>query len=248
MAGKIYIGTSGWIYKGWAKTFYPENIRGTALLAYYAQHFPTVEINASFYRLPEKKTFIGWRERAPRGFIYAVKGSRTVTHFKKLMPGAKSFDLLLSYATELHEHLGPILWQLPGAFKKNAQRLDEFCASLPRGMRNAMEFRDCSWLDDEIFGILRKHNVANVSLSSLGMPMNLDVTADFIYVRFHGLEGGAAHDYTRAELEPWAVHLKSCARKNIDAFVYFNNDINTRAPGNAKMLVEMVGKNAVLPH
>ena len=254
MPGKIYIGTSGWIYKGWAKTFYPADIpasAGARQFDFYARHFPTVEINASFYRMPTEKAVRDWHAHAPRGFTYAVKGSKAVTHFKKLIPGAKSFDMLLERIVGLREHLGPVLWQLPGRFKKNAQRLEDFCKSLPTrasesaDMRHAVEFRDPSWLDEEIFSILRKHRVANVALSSLSMPMNLTTTTDFAYVRFHGLEGGASHDYTRVELEPWAEHLRKCAREGVDAFVYFNNDINTRAPWNAMMLMEMVKKYAV---
>ena len=247
MPGKVYIGTSGWIYKSWAKTFYPDEVKGTRLLAFYAQNFPTVEINATFYRLPETKTFRGWRERAPRGFIYAVKGSRAVTHFKKLLPGAKSYDLFLERVVDLGGHRGPVLWQLPGSFKKNAQRLEDFCKGLPKSLLHAIEFRDPSWLDEEILEILRRHKIGSVSLSSETMPMNLEVTAGFVYVRFHGLAGGAAHDYTRAELEPWAEHLRKCSREGLDAYVYFNNDINVRAPGNAKMLMEMVGASAVRP-
>src|SRR5438067_2534767 len=249
MAGKIYIGTSGWIYKGWAKTFYPAGMAASRHFEFYARHFPTVEINASFYRMPTEKAVRDWHAHAPRGFIYAVKGSKAVTHFKKLIPGAKSFNMLLERIVGLREHLGPVLWQLPGRFKKNAQRLEDFCKSLPSiaGMRHAVEFRDPSWLDEEIFSILCRHRVANVALSSLGMPMNLMTTTDFAYVRFHGLEGGASHDYTREELEPWAEYLRECARDGIDTFVYFNNDINTRAPGNAMMLREMVKKYAVKP-
>lgn len=247
MAGKIYIGTSGWIYKGWAKTFYPADVPASRHFEFYARHFPTVEINASFYRLPTEKAVRVWREQAPRGFIYAVKGSKAVTHFKKLMPGAKSFDMLLERVVDLREHLGPVLWQLPGMFRKNAQRLEEFCKTLPTSMRHAIEFRHPSWLEEEIFDILRRYRIANVALSSLGMPMNLPVTTDFAYVRFHGLEGGASHDYTREELEPWAEHALAFAGKGVDAFVYFNNDINTRAPGNALMLMEMAGSRAVKP-
>ena len=252
MPGKIYIGTSGWIYKGWAKTFYPAEIPASAkrkIFDWYARHFPTVEINASFYRLPTEKAVSDWREQAPRGFLYAVKGSKTVTHFKKLIPGAQSFDKLLTRVVDLREHLGPVLWQLPGRFKKNAQRLDDFCKTLPQnsGMRHAVEFRDPSWIDEEIFSILRRHRVAHVSISSLAMAMNFTTTTDFTYVRFHGLEGGASHDYTRAELEPWAEFLRDCARRGLDAFVYFNNDINTRAPWNAMMLMEMTADFAVKP-
>src|SRR5437879_2201390 len=112
MAGKIYIGTSGWIYKDWEKKFYPRDLPKSHQFDFYATQFPTVEINATFYRLPTEKAVEGWREAAPRGFVYAVKGSKAVTHFKKLLPGAKSFDLLLDRIVALRGHLGPVLWQL----------------------------------------------------------------------------------------------------------------------------------------
>jgi uncharacterized protein YecE (DUF72 family) len=243
-SGKIYIGTSGWSYKAWAKNFYPPELPASEHFPYYAQHFPTVEINATFYRLPEPKTVQGWHDKAPKNFIFAVKGSQSVTHYKRLKPGARSFDLLLERIEVLGEHLGPVLWQLPGNFHKNAERLEAFLRRLPTEFRHAFEFRHPSWLDEEIIGLLCDYNVALVSLSSQAMPMDLTLTADFTYIRFHGLAGGAAHDYTEEELRPWAAHLKACRSKGICAFVYFNNDINTRAPLNARQLTEMVGEKA----
>ena len=128
-------------------------------------------------------------------FLYAVKGSRAVIHFKRLKPGAKS----------------------------------------------------PSWLDQEVEDVLKRHRIANVSVSSQAMPMHLKPTANFVYVRFQGLKGGSAHDYTDSELEPWAEHLRRCARQGSKGFAYFNNDVNTRAPLNARRLIEMVGKYAAKP-
>lgn len=233
------MGTSGWSYKGWAKAFYPEGCTGPRQLIYYARHFPTVEINATFYRLPEPSTIEKWRAEAPPGFVFAIKGSRAVTHYARLKPETRSFPLLMDRIAALGDHLGPVLWQLQGNFHKDAARLAAFLETLPRAYRHAFEFRHPSWLDEEIFALLAARNVALVGLSSQVMPMNLTLTADFTYIRFHGLEGGAAHDYTREELRPWARHLKDCARKGVDAYVYFNNDVNTRAPGNAQMLAEL---------
>jgi uncharacterized protein YecE (DUF72 family) len=243
-SGKIYIGTSGWIYKGWANSFYPEGCPAKRHLEFYVTQFPTVEINASFYRLPEEAAFIAWRKSAPRGFLYAVKGSRAVTHFKRLKPGAKSFPILLDRCRLLGPRLGPILWQLPPNFTKNTERLTEFAKSLPRRYAHAIEFRHPSWLDQEVEDVLKRHRIANVSVSSRAMPMHLKSTANFVYVRFHGLKGGSAHDYTDSELEPWAEHLRRCARQGLKGFAYFNNDVNTRAPLNARRLIEMVGKYA----
>ncbi len=243
----VFVGTSGWSYKAWAVEFYPRRLGVARQLAYYATHFPTVEINASFYRLPSVEAVAAWKELAPPGFIYAVKGSRTVTHFRKLLPGAKSFDLLLTRIRGLGRHLGPVLWQLPPGFPKNVERLAAFLALLPRRMRHALEFRDPSWLCPEVFALLRRHRVAHVSLSAGWFPRDLTVTADFAYVRFHGLSGGAAHDYTKAELRPWAEHLRALASAGVRAFAYFNNDVNARAPYNAKALMSMLGDVASAP-
>jgi uncharacterized protein YecE (DUF72 family) len=246
-SGKIYIGTSGWIYKGWANSFYPEGCPAKRHLEFYVTQFPTVEINASFYRLPEEAAFIAWRKSAPRGFLYAVKGTRAVTHFKRLKPGAKSFPILLDRCRLLGPRLGPILWQLPPNFRKNTERLTEFAKSLPRRFAHAIEFRHASWLDQEVEDVLKRHRIANVSVSSQAMPMHLKPTANFVYVRFHGLKGGSAHDYTDSELEPWAEHLRRCARQGLKGFAYFNNDVNKRTPLNARRLIEMVAKYAAKP-
>jgi uncharacterized protein YecE (DUF72 family) len=244
-ADGIYIGTSGWSYKGWAKNFYPSELPASRQFTFYATKFPTVEINGTFYRLPTQKTFQDWDRQAPRGFIYSVKGSRAVTHFKRLRPGAKSFDLLLNRSRSLGEHRGPILWQLPGTLKKDLERLTAFLQRLNRTVRHAIEFRHPSWLDQEVFDVLRRYRVANVALSSREMPMCLEITTDFVYVRFHGLEGGATHNYTDRELKLWATFLQKCSKRSVPAFVYFNNDRNTRAPLNALRLMELVGPPAV---
>src|SRR5712671_6814522 len=204
--GRIYIGTSGWSYKSWDKTFYPSDLPKTRQFNFYATQFPSVEINLTFYRLPTPRMVSGWRDKAPPGFVYAVKGSRFITHMKKLanLDGAvqKFFDAI----EPLKKRIGPILWQLPPVLRKDVARLDDFLRQLPKSYHYAVEFRHPSWLDEEILGVLREHETALVSISSRAMPMNLEVTADIIYIRFHGLAGGAAHNYTRKELEPWARH------------------------------------------
>jgi len=250
MHGTIYIGTSGWSYKAWGQSFYPAEIPQREHFQFYATQFSTVEINATFYRLPQANTIAGWHQKAPPGFIFAVKGSRGITHYQRLNPGERSPDLFLERVNPLKEHLGPVLWQLPPNFAKNAEnmeRLDQFLGRLPKGFYYAMEFRHPTWVDPEVHQILRNHQVANVSLSSERMPMDLTLTAPFAYARFHGLAGGAAHDYTGEELQPWSLHLRKCAREGVDAYAYFNNDVNTRAPLNAATLIEMIGAAAARP-
>jgi uncharacterized protein YecE (DUF72 family) len=236
----VFVGTSGWIYKEWAGTFYPPDLKKTGELEFYATHFNTVEINATFYRLPFENMVKGWYRRSPEDFIFAVKGSRYITHLKKLdvdkPPVKKFFDSI----KPLKEKCGPILWQLPPNFGFNGDRLNTFLKIVPKRFRHAVEFRHPSWYEHaETFELLHKHDVAHVSVSSLRMPMNFNVTSDFSYIRFHGLEHGAAHDYTREELRPWADHCRRCLDNGIRVFAYFNNDLNTRAPGNAEMFREM---------
>ncbi len=247
MQGSIWIGTSGWAYKHWARSFYPEEVRKADELSFYASQFPTVEINATFYRLPTKSMVRGWREKAPDGFLFAVKGNRYITHMKKLREVDDALEKYLDRITPLHDRLGPVLWQLPPSLHKDAERLETFLRKLPKHYRHAVEFRHPSWIGDETFALLKKYRAAHVWLSSQAMPMNFTVTADFIYLRFHGLENGAAHDYSRAELEPWADQLVAQARAGKSAFAYFNNDWNSRAPLNAKMLMGMAGDLALKP-
>ncbi|MDB6031459.1 MAG: hypothetical protein JWM16_1797 [Verrucomicrobiales bacterium] len=235
------MGTSGWIYKGWAGTFYPPRLSAAAKFAFYSSHFSTVEINNTFYRLPTENAVRGWHEQAAPGFIYAVKGSRFVTQMKKLNIEQDSLDLILNRIAPLKQYLGPVLWQLPPNFGINVERLERFLKMLPKRFEHVMEFRHPSWMDRKVFSLLEQHQVAHASVSSLRMPLNLTVTGHFIYLRFHGLEGGAAHDYSRAELQPWANHCREALRNGLRVFAYFNNDINTRAPDNARMFIDMVG-------
>ncbi len=236
----VFIGTSGWSYKSWEKTFYPENIPANRHLEFYSTQFGTVEINATFYRLPTPKMVLGWRDKAPEGFVYAIKGSRYITHMKKLENLDGALDKFFNRIKPLQKRIGVILWQLPPFLKKSRTRLRGFLRLLPRAYRHAVEFRDPSWLDPEVFDLLRAKKVGHVSVSSLAMPCDFATTADLVYIRFHGLEGGATHDYTRAELKPWADHIRKEARSGKTVYAYFNNDANVRAPGNAKLLIEMV--------
>ena len=239
----VFVGTSGWIYKGWAGTFYPPSVKGAAQLEYYATRFNTVEINVTFYRLPLPSMVKGWRQRSPEGFSFAVKGSRFITQMKKLNVERASIKVFFDRAKLLKEKCGPILWQLPPNFGFNGERLDRFLGIVPKRFQHAVEFRHPSWYEhEETFEILRKHRAAHVSVSSLRMPMNLSVTSDFVYIRFHGLEHGAAHDYMRKELQPWADHCHRCVDNGISVYAYFNNDWNTRAPVNAEMFREMIGQ------
>lgn len=242
--GRIYIGTSGWVYKEWANDFY-HGLKPKEHFAHYATQFPTVEINATFYRLPALSMVHGWRKKAPGSFIFAVKGSRYITHIKRLNNLGRSVANFILRVQPLKDKLGPLLWQLPPNFKPDLPRLDQFLKRLPGRYCHAVEFRHPDWFADETFILLKKYNVASVSMSSLRMPASFAVTADFIYLRFHGLAGGPHHDYTENELDPWAKHIRDHAAAGKNVYAYFNNDLNVRAPHNAKLLMEMCGSCVV---
>jgi uncharacterized protein YecE (DUF72 family) len=244
----VWIGTSGWVYKEWAGNFYPKGWPKKDEFSYYVRHFPTVEINATFYRLPSLKMVRGWRDRSPQGFIFAVKGSRYLTHLKRLKETGPGLRKYFNRLKPLADRAGPILWQLPPNFTQTdetTERLTRFLKKLPTAYRHAVEFRHPSWMNEQTFALLRAHKVANVWISSLRMPQDYTTTADFVYLRFHGLKDGAYHDYTADELAPWAKQLTLAAKRKLPCFVYFNNDLNTRAPLNAEALMKMVGAQTV---
>jgi uncharacterized protein YecE (DUF72 family) len=243
---KFFVGTSGWIYKEWAGEFYAEGLKKGTELEYYSTQFNTVEINATFYRLPLRTTTVKWRHRTPAGFVFAVKGSRYISHMKRLKANRLSIRRFFERIQPLGRKCGPILWQLPPNLPFDAKRLDAFLQKLPSRHRYAVEMRHPSWYEqDETFAILRRYRMAHVAVSSLRMPMNLSVTTNFAYVRFHGLEGGPQHDYSRRELRPWADFARQCLAEGVSFYAYFNNDLNTRAPWNAKLLAELVRPGAL---
>jgi uncharacterized protein YecE (DUF72 family) len=241
---QVYIGTSGWSYKSWQANFYPREIKVADHFRFYATQFPTVEINLTFYRLPTPRMVKGWRDMAPKGFIFAVKGSRFITHMKKLANLDGAVKKYFARLKTLQQKVGVVLWQLPPFLKLDLPRLEAFLQRLPDSYEHAVEFRHPSWLQPQTFELLHRHSIAHVSLSSQAMPMNLTVTSRLVYIRFHGLAGGAAHDYTRRELKPWADHICAQAKARRKVFAYFNNDANERAPANAKLLMSMVREEA----
>jgi uncharacterized protein YecE (DUF72 family) len=240
--GRAYIGTSGWSYRSWEGTFYPARLPKIQHFDFYATNFTTVEINLTFYRLPTARMVQAWATKAPAGFLYAIKGSRFITHMKKLLNVGEALQLFFHALEPLRRHIGIVLWQLPPFLTKDVARLDFFLRQLPGSYDYAVEFRHPSWLTAEVYRLLKRHRVALVSVSSCAMPEDFTVTADNVYLRFHGLEGGAAHNYSRAELEPWTKHIKDQIGHRRRVFAFFNNDVDARAPGNAKELMRMIGQ------
>ena len=237
----IHIGTSGWHYRHWLGDYYPERLPSKKMFSWYAHEFDTVEINNSFYRLPEQKTFRVWKEIAPPGFIFAVKASRFITHIKRLKDAADAIDLFLMRAEPLGKSLGPILFQLPPHWKVNVERLAGFLTILPQHHRYSIEFRDESWYVPQVYDLLRRFNVALCIHDWREMPWPKPLTADFIYIRFHGSGTKYGGDYPEKQLQEWANRLREWKSKSSAAYVYFNNDIDCHAIRNARSLRSLMG-------
>ena len=235
----IRIGTSGWVYNHWRGLFYPTELRQADWFGIYAREFDTVEINNSFYRLPSATAFDTWREQAPPDFLYAVKASRFLTHLKKLKDPEEPLQRFFERASRLGQTLGPVLYQLPPHWRVNLPRFEAFLTLLPTGYLHVMEFRDPSWLIEEVFRLMERYQVAHCIHDMPPLHVPLRLTASMVYLRFHGdpAHGG---DYQLAALEIWARRIEEWRSQRLDIFAYFNNDVGGYALEDAKMLRKLV--------
>jgi uncharacterized protein YecE (DUF72 family) len=231
----IRIGCSGWQYRHWRGDFYPAELPQNGWLDHYARHFDTVEINNTFYRLPEAATFAAWGRRAPRGFVYAVKASRFLTHMKKLKDPEEPIHRFFTRAKRLEHALGPVLYQLPPHWPVNVERLETFLKALPRTRRHAIEFREPSWYADDVFALLEKHNVTLCLHDMKGSASGRLAIGPFVYVRFHGTQKYTGR-YDDATLDAWADWLAARVRDRRPVYAYFNNDSGGHAPRDATRL------------
>lgn len=239
--GKIHIGTSGWHYKHWKEAFYPKEIAEKDQLGYYSSVFRTVEINNSFYRLPTEDTFTAWRKEVPDDFMFAVKGSRFITHLKKLNLDKEGIRLFFTRVKYLKNKLGPILFQLPPRWKFNQERFAMFLSILPRKYKYAFEFRDTTWYNQQVYDLLKKYNCAFCMYELAGHRSPEKVTADFIYLRAHGpTDKKYQGSYTTLRLKRMAKKCLAWSKEGKDVFVYFDNDQAGYAAANARKLLEMV--------
>jgi uncharacterized protein YecE (DUF72 family) len=238
VAGDIRIGCSGWSYPHWRKRFYPEKMPAREHFAFYTQHFNTVELNNSFYRQPSRERFVAWAEQAPPGFLFAVKGSRYVTHIKRLTVEPKSIDLVVDAALGLGDKLGPILFQLQANFHLDLERLERFVGMLPTDVRFTLEFRHDSWLVPAVFNLLRAHRIALCIPDHPKMPKSFEITSDFTYIRMHLPPHGLG--YGERALQPWADRVREWRSQKIGVFVYFNNDMEGYAIKDAKTLSALI--------
>jgi uncharacterized protein YecE (DUF72 family) len=229
-ADAVFVGTSGYNYPEWRGSFYPEKFSPDKMLAYYAERFRTVEINYTFYRLPNEKVLNNWAAATPDQFTFTLKAPRRITHDAKL---ERCEDLLRTFcrtAATLGPKLATLLFQLPPTFRKNAGVLRAFAELLPEGTRAAFEFRHASWLDAEVYEILRSRNLALCVADSEKMSTPVAVTADYAYFRLRD-EG-----YQEADLQQWAATVRSLPTAGA-AYVYFKHEEQGLGPEFARRFI-----------
>lgn len=238
MAREIRIGTSGWNYQHWKEIFYPADCAKSKWLEYYTEHFDTVELNATFYRLPQLKTFENWKTRTPDHFLWALKANKYITHIKRLKEPQEPLERFYTAASGLKEKLGPLLFQLPPSLSFDEKEFENFCQFLNPSQRHTLEVRHPSWINDRLFVILKEHNIAFCIADTAGRyPYHEVVTSDFVYIRLHGSKKLYASEYSEKELQAWAKKIKGWGK---DTYLYFDNDFEGYAVKNAKRLKEIL--------
>ena len=238
MLAKWRIGTSGWNYNHWKGMFYPRHVPKSKWLEFYANHFDTLEVNATFYRLPRPKTFEDWYERTPEKFLWAIKGSKYITHTKRLKDSKEPLERLYKAVEGLKEKVGPILFQLPPSLSFDQDLFREFCKNLNYSYRHVVEIRHLSWIHGHVFQILKENNMAFCISDTAGRYPHYEViTSDFLYIRLHGSKRLYASNYSEKELQKWAQKIKEWG---VDTYLYFDNDFQGYAVQNAKRLKEIL--------
>lgn len=240
MAAPIRIGTSGWSHPEWRDGFYPRGLAAGRWLAHYATIFDTVELNASFYRLPPPEQFAKWAAQVPEGFLFSIKAPRRITHLLRLRECRAALQDFFHAARALGGKLGPILYQLPPKMPFDPELLEAFVALLPRKLSHVIEFRDASWFCDEALTILRGHDIALCLADFPGSEAPLIVTAPPAYLRLHGGRRNR-ENYPPSALQKTAEQLHTWRSQGIPSFVYFNNTPAAHAPDNARTLQSLIG-------
>lgn len=240
IARRIHVGTSGWSYDHWQGRFYPPGLAANQRLAYYQEHFRTVEINSSFYSLPSAASLRHWYDSVADDFIFSVKASRYITHMKKLRDPRKTLKMLMSRVQVLHHKLGPILFQLPPRWHINVERLAAFLKMLPREHRYAVEFRDPSWFSPQIYELLAESSVAFCIFDLDRKLSPLQVTTDFVYIRLHGPLGPYQGRYDDRTLKRWAAAIKQWREQGREVYCYFDNDEAAYAVRDASRLHDIL--------
>ena len=236
-----WIGASGWTYQDWKGPFYPNEVPKQDWLRWYATQFQTTEINGSFYRTPSLAAVRSWRTATPREFIFAWKASKFITHWKRLNDScANSIELMATRLQVLGPKLGPVLFQLPGNFECNYERLARFMGMLPARYRYAFEFRHPSWYNKSVLDLLAAHDISLCLADHHLAPAPWIVTARHIYVRGHGPDGRYRDNYPRATLQTWARRIRQWQQAGHVVFIYFDNDQKSAAPADALRLAQLL--------
>ena len=214
---QVLAGTSGYAFKEWKGSFYPDGVKDDGMLGFYATRFPTVEINNTFYRMPKENVLEGWASQVPETFTFAIKASQRITHFGRLKPETKdALDYMLRNTNLLGSKLGPMLFQLPPNMQKDIERLKVFLDFLPRTRRFTMEFRHSSWFDEDVVEALKAKDVAMTIIDQDDFATPPIVSASWGYVRLHRL------DYDEQALKQWAERVKEPGWSQV--YVYFKHD------------------------
>jgi uncharacterized protein YecE (DUF72 family) len=241
--GTFRVGTSGYQYDHWRGVLYPDDEPKRRWFELYSREFDSVEINNTFYNLPQASTFNDWADEAPDDFLFVLKYSRYGTHMKRLKDPGSHVDHFIRRARRLGDKLGPILVQLPPNFKADASRLDQFLKAVPDDCRWSLEFRNSDWLRDEVYDVLGRHN-AGLCIHDMIEDHPYVITADWIYLRFHAAQHNGNYPYQA--LSAAARRIKRHLADGLDVFAYFNNDAGGHAIHNARDLRRYVTDYEVL--
>jgi uncharacterized protein YecE (DUF72 family) len=234
-AGKLLVGTSGYAYKEWKGSFYPEKISDKEMLGFYAKHFSTVEINYSFYRMPTESALLKWAAEVPAGFRFALKANQRITHIQRLRNCESTMKRFLEVASVLIEgdHLGPILVQLPPNFKFDAPLLEDFLTLRPPAFSFAFEVRHESWYTDETYGALRRHHTALCLSETDKQEPPVLVTAPFAYVRLR------LEEYTKKQLGTWRARFDEWTSQGLDVYAYCKHEDAGKGAKYARQILQM---------
>ncbi|HYI67524.1 MAG TPA: DUF72 domain-containing protein [Candidatus Limnocylindrales bacterium] len=245
MTSLVRIGTSGWDYRHWAGRFYPRDLPRDGWLDFYARRFDTVELNNSFYRLPDPDTFAAWAGRVSDDFVFAVKASRYLTHLRRLRDPEEALERLWNAARRLGGHLGPVLYQLPPRWRPNPDRLAAFLDAVPRDELQVIEIRDRRWYGRQLNAALDGAGVALCLHDMPGSEPRPEQVGPFVYVRFHGSGTRYGGRYTSQRLTAWAARIAGWATSGSPVWAYFNNDIDGHAIRDADRLMTMLARRGV---
>ena len=242
VAPTIRVGCSGWNYRHWRELFYPGGLPARSWFDFYAEHFDTVEINNSFYRLPTAETFEKWRKQAPPGFCYAVKANRYITQAKKLLDCEEPVERMMSAARHLGDRLGPMLFQLPPTLGLNLERLERFLQLLPNDVTAVFEFRNNSWYVDATYEMLQCFGASFCTHDMAGSATERIAVGPVAYARFHGGAGKYWGRYTDGQLSGWVDWMLEEVALGRSVWAFFNNDIHAHAIHDAQTLKSMIGQ------